>query len=150
MIVVLEHHACRVATRVGGVVVSAVVIHRPIEELQAAILSPGVQVEKIHYAEFADADFNAARGEFRHQPERATLRGDAITAQRDYLADHDARDVRSMRELWISYHIEVGEPRQAERFADPMAARALQVEKHLRRVRQLVTQKERDNLARRV
>src|ERR1700751_561659 len=62
MIVVFEDHAVGVAARVGGVVVGAIVVDGPIEELEVAVVAVGIEIEEIRHGEFSYANFDAPRG----------------------------------------------------------------------------------------
>ena len=61
-VVVFEDCAIGVAAGVGGIVVGAVVVDRPVEELEVAVGAPGIEVEKVREAEFSDAKFDPPRG----------------------------------------------------------------------------------------
>ena len=66
-VVVFHHRGIRVAARVRGVVVGAVVVERPIHELEITVRAVRVQIKKIHQAEFSEANFEAPHRQLREE-----------------------------------------------------------------------------------
>src|SRR5580704_196171 len=73
MIVVLDDGRVGISAGVRGIVVGAVVVHRPIQKLQVAVGSVSICIEEIDQAHFANAKFQASRGKRGGQTERAAL-----------------------------------------------------------------------------
>ena len=88
VIVVFDQGAVGVAARVRCVVVGAVVVHRPIEELQVRIRAPGVDVEEIGHAEFSDAELDSAGRNGRSEMELVAIGFEALVAERNNLTQH--------------------------------------------------------------
>ena len=66
MLIIGDYSPC-IAARIGGVVICAVIIHRPIHELKMAVGSNRVRVKKIGKAQFARVDFEPLVGLLRRQ-----------------------------------------------------------------------------------
>jgi hypothetical protein len=58
--VVLKEGGKREAASVRGIVVGAVIVHRPIHELEISIRAKGVEVKEIGQAEFSEAELQPA------------------------------------------------------------------------------------------
>ena len=61
---VISRCANRIAARIGCVVISAVVVDRPIGELKMRVRADGILIEEIHHAELPEADFQPASRQF--------------------------------------------------------------------------------------
>ncbi len=96
MIVVFQDGAIGVTARVRGVVVRAIVVDRPVQELQVAVGAPGVQVEEIGQVELSDAELDAARGKGCGQMKLVAVGFDALIGKRDDLAQHEPRQIGSL------------------------------------------------------
>ncbi len=92
------------------------------------VAGDGVDVEEIHRAELAGAKFETAGGQVRSERERPAFGFDLVAAERDDLADHGARNVRSSAKTWIAYDVEISEAGEAKSIADAAAAGAFHVE----------------------
>src|SRR6516164_8017161 len=66
-IFVVRGDSDRVAARIGGVIVSTVVVDGPIRKLKMGIRTHGILVEEIDHAEFSKADFQAPTGKLLEQ-----------------------------------------------------------------------------------
>ena len=58
-----------IAASVGGIVPGAVVIDRPVEELEVSVGADGIDIEEIGHAELAEADFQTAARQFVEERE---------------------------------------------------------------------------------
>ncbi len=126
-VVVLHHRGIRVAARIRSVVVGAVVIHRPIHELEIAVRAVYVQIKKIHQAEFSEANFQAPHRQLREERQRRSLCVHFLAAERNNLMPYDASHVRRFAERRIAHHVQIRKPRKAEGFADPVPAGLLHI-----------------------
>ena len=124
-----------VAAGIGGVVVGAIVVDGPVEELGVAVTTNGVQIEEIRHAELASAQLQPPRRHFRGQRERRALGFHLLPAERDDLMQHDARQVRRAPESRVAHHVQVGKARQAECVAQAVPAGALHVKQEVGRAR---------------
>src|SRR5690349_8854372 len=62
MVFVVRRRANCVPTRIGGVVIGAIVVDGPVGELKMSIRAHRILVEEIHHAEFSEPDLQAAAG----------------------------------------------------------------------------------------
>ena len=135
VVVVFENHAIGVAARVCGVVVRAVVVHSPVQELQVAIGAPGVEVEEVGHAEFADAKLDSPRRNRRGEMKLVAVGFDAFAGKRNDLAQHQPRHVGILAESRVAHDVEVGDAGEAEGIAETVSARAFDIKKNFRRRR---------------
>ena len=149
-IFVVDNRAPRVAARVGGVVVGAVVYDCPVHELRMTIVGDAVDVEEIHQVEFADVDIEPARRQGRENRERCVLDLDRVVAQRDHFAIPEPRQVRLRAQAGVANRIDVGETSESERLAKAAAAGAFEISDGFERRRQLETHVERGDFGRRL
>ena len=131
-VVILGHAAHGVAARVGRVVPGAVVVHGPVHELQMAVGADGVDVKEIRQRHLADPQLHAALGHASGRSERPgrLLRG--LGSQSDDLMNLIARNVWRRAKVWVAHHVQICEPGQSERLAQPAPARALEIENQVR------------------
>ncbi len=66
-VVVFHHCGVGKTARIRGIVVGAVIVERPVHELEIAVRAVRVHVEKIHQAEFSEAKFQAPHRQFLEQ-----------------------------------------------------------------------------------
>ena len=123
-VVVFRHQPVRVAARVGGVIVGAVVHDGPVHELEMAVAADRVQVEEIHRAHLAQAQFQAPDGNRGGERQRIARGLGRLLAQRNGVVQHHSRDVRSFAQRWVANHVHVGETGDAERIAESGSAGA--------------------------
>jgi len=145
-IVIFDHGAIGITAGVGRVVVGAVVVHRPIQELEMAVAAPGIGVDKIDHAEFSGSKLNPADGERCGEIELVAVGFRTLTAQRNDLANHQAGDIGILAEIGVTHHVEVGRSGETESVADAVASGAFHIEKDLCSRGQLITEIERVNL----
>jgi hypothetical protein len=126
-VVVLHHRGIRVAARVRGVIVGAVVVERPIHELEIAVRAVRVQIEKIHQAEFSEANLEAPHRQLREERQRSSLGGCFLTAERNDLMPHQASRIGSLAEQRIAHHVQIRKARNAQRLPDPVPAGFLDI-----------------------
>lgn len=126
-VVVLHHRGIREAARVRGVIVGAVVIERPIHELQIAVRPVRIHIKKIHQAEFSESNFDAPHRQPREERQWSSLGGCFLAAERNDLMPHQASYVRSLAERRIPDHVQICEARKTQRFSDPVSAGFLDI-----------------------
>ena len=123
------------ATRVGGVIVGAVIVHGPVHELKIAIGAVSVRVEEIDKTHFPEAQFQAAHGEFAEERGGSAVGTNFFAAERNDLVPHEPGDIGSLAERRVADDVEVEEARNAKRFAESMPPGFLDVAQELRRLR---------------
>src|ERR1700693_1589665 len=138
-VVIFEHGRERVSAGVRRVIVSAVVVHGPIEELKITVRAVAVQVEEIRESKFAESQLQAPLREFAKQGKRSACRIFFTVTQGNNLMPHKTRNVRRFAECWISDYIEVRKPRQAKGLSNSMAPGLLNIAEQLREVCQTQT-----------
>jgi len=143
VVVVLENCAVGVAARVCGVVVRAIVVHGPVEELQVAVAAECIQVEEIGHAEFAEAKLDPPRRNGSGEMELVPILFDALAGEGNDLAQHHTREVGRLAQSRIAHDVEIRESCEPERRADAVAARAFRVEKNFGGGCKFVTEKQR-------
>src|SRR5262249_48656964 len=109
-ILVFDDYAIRVATGIRRVVVCAVIVYRPVHELQVAVAARSIDIEEISRTEFAHTNFQPARGQLSRETEWPTFGRDGVLrsrcrGQRNDLPNHQARDIRSRTESRIAHHV---------------------------------------------
>src|SRR5208337_3292958 len=97
-VVIFEHGPVSEPSRIGGIVVRAIVIDGPVHELKIAVGSVGVQIEKVRHAEFAETYFEAAFRQFAKQGKRVALRYNFFAAKGNDLVPHQAGNIGSFAE----------------------------------------------------
>ena len=120
-----------VAASVSGVVVGAVVVSGPVDELEVSVGANGIEVEKVGHAEFAEAEFEAAARKFVEERQEAALVFDFVFAEGEDFVDHGAADIRRLAEKRVADDIEIGVAGQAETEAESGATSFFEVKKKL-------------------
>jgi len=123
--------ADRVAAGVSGVVVGAVVVGGPVDELEVSVGADGIEVEKVGHAEFAEAEFEAAARELVEERQEATLVFDFVFAEGEDFVNHGAADIGRLAEKRVADDIEIGVAGQAETEAESGATSFFEVKKKL-------------------
>src|SRR5208282_6726031 len=129
-----------VAARVGGVVVRAVVVDRPVQELEVTVRAPGVQIEEIGQVELTQAKFDPARGEGCSKMKLVAVGFDALIAERNDLPQHNSRNVGVLTEGRVAHDIEIRDTGESEGIAEAVAARAFDIEEDFGGGRELVAE----------
>ncbi len=125
----LNDHGVRVAARVGGVVVRAVVVDGPVGELQMAVAAGRIEVEEIHEPHLSGPDLQSALRQPRHHRQRPALDIHVrALSERDHVTDHQPREVRRRAEVWIAHDVEIREAGDADGIAQSTSARAFHVD----------------------
>src|ERR1700728_1544927 len=105
-----------------------------------AVRAPCVHVEKVGEVKFPDTKFDPPRREGCSEIKFVAIGFDALGAKRNYLAQHQPRDVGNLAESRVSHDVEIGDAGQAEGVAETMAASAFHVEKHLGSGREFIAE----------
>ena len=111
-----------VAASVGGVVVGAVVVGGPVEELEVSVGADGIDVEEIGHAELAEAEFETAARQFVEERKESALVLDFVFAEREDFVDHGAAEVGRLAQRGIADDVEIGVAGEAETCAERGAA----------------------------
>ena len=82
-----------VATRVGGVVVRAIVVDGPIHELQMTVAADAVDIKEVRDAHFPRTELDAPLGLFCPEREEIALRVNGFLAERNRLMQHQPSEV---------------------------------------------------------
>ena len=97
-VVIFEHGAESVSAGVRGIIVSAVVVHRPIQKLKITVRAVVVQVEEIRDSKFTESQFQAPCREFAEQGKGRACRIFFNVTQGNNLMPHQTRNVRRFAE----------------------------------------------------
>ena len=127
-VVVLGHAAHGVSAGVGGVVPGAVVVNRPVHELQVAVGAWAVDVEEVGQRHFADAELDAAHGDAGGQRKGARFLAGGLPGETDDLVNLISGQIGRGTEGGVAHHVKIGEARQAQGLAEAAAARAFEVQ----------------------
>ena len=120
-VVIFGNHADGVATGVGGVVIGAIVVDRPVHELGVTVATHAIQIEEISHTELSRAQFEATNRQGCRQGEGAALGFDRFSTQRDNLTNHGPREVWSGPERRVAHYVDVDKSCQSERVAHAAA-----------------------------
>src|SRR6267154_1681743 len=131
-----EHRLKRESSRVGRVVVRAVVVHGPVHELETGVRTVAIVIEEIRHAELPKADLEPALGKRRKKRERRTGAIDLLVAKRNHLVPHESSDVRCFAQVRIPHDIQIGDARQTDSLTNAMAAGFLNVAEQFSPVRE--------------
>jgi hypothetical protein len=82
-----------VSPRVRRIVVGAVIVHRPVHELQMTVAAWCADVEEIRNAHLTHAEFETPFGPLSGQREESALRGNNLFAERNRLMQHQASQI---------------------------------------------------------
>src|SRR5262249_45465491 len=94
LILKFDHNAVGIAARIGSVIVSAIIIESPIEELQMAVAADRVLIKKICRAKLANPNFQTALGQFCKERKRSSYRLIVFFAQGNDLTHEHSGDIR--------------------------------------------------------
>src|SRR4029077_8911597 len=128
LVLEIEHGTDSVAAGVGRVVVAAIAVHGPVQELQVAIAARAVVIEKIHQGKTPNAKFETAGGQRSEKRKRAALGWAAVGAQRKDGVKNSACNVRGRAERRVAHDVKIGVTRQTEGIANALSASAFDVQ----------------------
>src|SRR5260370_12795357 len=100
-------------------------------KLKVGVATVCVQLEKIHHAEFAEANFKPSRGQPLEEREWRSRRTRFLSAQRNNLMPHQPRDVRCSAQCRISHDIEIRDTPKPQCFTDSVPPALLHITKKL-------------------
>ena len=124
-VIVLDDGGVGVAASVGGIVPRAVVVGRPVHELEMAIGTDSIEVEEVGEAKLANAEFEAALGVLSRQGEWAATGFGELRGEPDGLVKLDTREVGDRPKGRVADDIEIGEAGKAKGLGDATPARRL-------------------------
>ncbi len=150
-IVVFHDDGVGVTPRVRGHIVGAIVVHRPVQELQIAVGTIGVRIEEIRQVHLACAQLQSPRGNRGSQIQFVPVGFHSLARQWNDLAQHQLRKVRVIL-LWHalphSHRIEVYKSRQSDCIADAVSCCVFDLGKDFGSLRELVSGIKRQQMCR--
>src|SRR5271156_2452071 len=90
-----------------------------------AVAPDRIDVEEVRQSHFADAELEAANGDFRRQAQIAAVGVDHLVGQPDRLMNFSTRQVRRGAEVRIANDIEIRESGKTQRLAEAATGGAL-------------------------
>ena len=110
LVVILGDRAVGVAARVGRVVPRAVVVHRPVHELQMAVRANRVDIEKSPAASSCRRETPAAAPAPGRKRKRRPLDVHHLVGEADRLVHLHPRHIRHRPQVRIAHHIQIRKP----------------------------------------
>ncbi len=140
-VVIFSDYADGVAASVRGVVVSAVVVHRPIHELGVTVTATVVEIKEVRHPKLAGAQFQPPNRQTGGQAKRTALSLDHFRAEGNDLANHRPRQVGAGAEFRVADHVDIHESGQAQRVTQAATGGAFYIREELGRITELVAEK---------
>src|SRR5271155_2084984 len=108
-----------------------------------AVAPDRIDVEEVRQSHFADAELEAANGDFRRQAQIAAVGIDHLVGQPDRLMNLSTRQVRRGAEIRITDDIEICESREAKGLAEAASTSAFSIDNEVGVVAQISMRLER-------